>query len=77
MHRTPDILVYTHRLIGSPDKSAGEEGDEEHDAVVELCPGSSHLQFVKEPVEVQEWGGELVENEGTSIEVDEWSLYID
>jgi len=32
------------------------------------------VQLVEEPVEVEEGGGELVEDEGGAVEVDEWSL---
>ena len=32
------------------------------------------MEFVEEPVEVEEGGGELIEDEGWAIEVDEWTL---
>ena len=34
------------------------------------------MQFVEEPVEVEEGGGELVEDEGWAVEVDKRSLYV-
>jgi hypothetical protein len=61
-------------LVGAPDEAAAEEGDEEHDAIIQLGAGAGHVEFVKEPVEVEEGRGKLVENEGGGIEVDEGAL---
>lgn len=54
VERAPDVLVDAQGLVGAPDETAGEEDDEEDDAVVELCVGTRHAQFIEEPVEVQE-----------------------
>ena len=74
MQPGPNILVDTDRLIGTPDETAAEEGEEQHHAVVPLQARAGHVQFVEEPVEVEEGGGELVEDEGWAVEVDEGSL---
>ncbi len=67
----PHVGVDDGRLPGAPDEAAGEEGHEQGDAVVELGLGAGHVELVEEPVDVEEGGGELVEDEdgGVVIEV--------
>ena len=74
MDGCPDVLVDADGLVGTPDEAAGEEGEEEEDAVVELGAGAGHVNFVEEPVEVEKGGGEFVEDESRPVEIDEWSL---
>jgi hypothetical protein len=74
VQRRPDILVDAQGLVGAPDEAAAEEGEEEQDAVVELGAGAGHVELVEEPVEIEEGGGELVEDEGAGVEVHEWTL---
>jgi hypothetical protein len=71
---TPNILVYTDRLICSPNQTAAKKCKEQHKSIIKLRFRAGHFEFVEEPVEVQKWGGELVENECTTVEVNEWSL---
>ena len=52
----PYVLIHTNRLICSPDKAAREECEEKENSIVQLGARASHVEFVKEPVEVQEWG---------------------
>lgn len=58
----------------SPDNPTGEECGCEKGAVDGLVDGAGEVEFVAEPVDVEEWGGELVEEEYGGVEVDEWSL---
>ena len=74
LDRSPDILVDTNGLVGSPHEAAGEESEQEEKAVVELRARAGHVDFVKEPMKVEERGGELVEDECGAVEVDERSL---
>lgn len=70
----PNVSVDTDGLVGAPDEAAAEKGGEEEDAVVPLGPRPGHVEFVEEPVEVEEGGGELVEDKCGAVEVDEWPL---
>jgi len=74
VQRRPDVLVDADALVGAPEEAAAEEAGEEEDAVVPLGAGAGHVEFVEEPVEVQEGGGEFVEDEGWAVEVDEGAL---
>ncbi len=74
MHGGPDVGVHADGLVAAPDEAAAEEGGEQQEAVVPLRAGPGHVQLVEEPVEVEEGGGELVENESGAVEVDEGSL---
>ena len=71
----PDVLVDADGLVGSPEETAAEEGDEEEDAVVPLGEGAGHAEFVEEPVEIEEGGGEFVEDERWAVEVYEGALF--
>jgi hypothetical protein len=68
--------VIKHREGGvcAPDKTATEEGGEEENAVGELEVGTGLVELVEEPVDVEERGGELIEDESWTVEVDEGSL---
>lgn len=54
------VVKNTDGLVAAPDEAAGEEGEEEDDAVVELQFRARHVEFVAEPVDVEERRGELV-----------------
>ena len=58
-----------YSLIGSPDKTTSAEGGDERDAVDELCRGAGFAEFVQPPVDVQEGGGEFVEDEVEAVVV--------
>lgn len=72
----PDILVHSDGLVGAPDEAAGEEDEEEEEAVVQLEAGAGEIELVEEPVDVEERRGELVEDEGRGVEVDEGALKV-
>ena len=76
MQPSPDVLVHPDGLVGAPNETAAEKGEEQHDTVIPLRPGAGHLQFVEEPVEVEERGGKLVEDESGGVEVNEGALYV-
>lgn len=63
-------------MPGAPDETAREEDGEEEHAVVPLKFGTGEVEFIQEPVDVEEWGGEFVENEGWGVEVYEGSLLV-
>ena len=74
MEGGPAVLVDAQGLVGAPQETAAEEGGEEEDAVVPLGAGAGHVELIEEPVEVEEGGGELVEDEGGAVVVHEGSL---
>ena len=74
MQRGPDVLVHTDGLVGAPDEAAGEEHEEEDDPVVPLVFRAGEVDFVEEPVDVEEGGGEFVEDECWAVEIEEGSL---
>lgn len=69
-----DIGEDADGLVGAEDEAGAEEGDEEDDAVVELDFGAREVELVAEPVDVEEGGGELVEDEDGGVGVDEGAL---
>lgn len=75
MQRSPNILGDADRLIGAPEQATAEKAGEEEHAIVPLRSGAGHVKFIEEPVKVEEGGGELVEDEGGAVEVDERPLY--
>ncbi len=75
MQCRPDVLGDTDRLIGAPEQATAKEAGEEEHAVVPLGSGAGHVQFIEEPVKVEERRGELVEDEGGAVEIDKRSLY--
>jgi len=74
LHSVEDVYENSYGLVGAPNKAAGEEGEEEHDAIVELDFGASKVELVAKPMNIEEGGGELVEDEGRAVEVQEGSL---
>lgn len=50
----PEVAVDEKRLIGTPHQTTGEEGGDQHDAVVELGARTGHPKLVEEPVDVEE-----------------------
>ena len=74
MQCRPDVLGDADGLVRAPQQATAEEAREEEDAVVPLGAGAGHVQLVEEPVEVEEGGRELVEDEGGAVEVDKGSL---
>ena len=72
----PDVLVDAEGGVSSPDETAaGESGEEEH-AIVPLELGAGELELVEKPVDVQERGGKLVEDEYGAVVVKVWSLKV-
>ena len=60
--------------VRAPADAAEEEGEREQGAVDGLVDGAGEVELVAEPVDVEEGGAELVEEEDGAVEVDEWSL---
>lgn len=63
-------------LADAPDQTGREEGEEQDDAIVELDLSSGQTQLVAEPMNVEEGGRQLVEDEDGGIVVQEGSLYV-
>lgn len=61
-------------MVGSPDQTAGEEGEEEEHAVVPLDGRACEVEFVAEPMDVEEGGGEFVEEESGGVVIEEGAL---
>ena len=76
MKSGPDVSVDADGLVAAPYETAAEEGREEDEAVPPLLARAGHVELIEEPVEIQEGGGELVEDECRAVEVDEWSLCV-
>lgn len=74
MQCRPDVLGDADRLIGAPEQATAEKAGEEEHAVIPLRAGAGHVELIEEPVEIEERGGKLVEDEGRAVEVDERSL---
>jgi hypothetical protein len=71
---SPHVSHYAKRLEGAIYEPAREEAEEKEDAVVELRAGSSHVDLVEEPVNVEERRRKLPEYEDASVIVDEGAL---
>ena len=56
-----------YSLIGPPDKTTRAKGSDERDTVDELCRGAGFAEFVQPPVDVEEGGGEFVEDEVEAV----------
>ena len=76
VERCPDVLIDADGLVGSPDETAAEEGEEKEDTIVPLGKGAGHAEFVEEPVEIKEGRGDFVEDECWAVEVHEGALFI-
>lgn len=74
MESGPAILIYAEGLVCPPQKATAEERAEQDDAVIPLWLGTGHLQLVEKPVEVEERGGQFVQDKGGGVIVDEGSL---
>ena len=70
----PDVAEDLDGLVGAPEEAAGHECQEQEDAVDELQGGAGEVELIAEPVDVEEGGGELVEDEGWGVEVHEGAL---
>ena len=60
----------------APDDAGEEERDGQDAAIDGLDRGAGEVEFVAEPVDIEEWGGELVEQEDRAVEVAEGPLKI-
>ena len=56
LESSPHIDVDCEGSPGSPDKTAGEEYREEEHAVVPLGLAAGHVDFVEEPMDIEEGG---------------------
>jgi hypothetical protein len=70
-----DVAEDEDAVVGAPGQAAAEEGSYEAESVDELVDGARQVQFVAEPVDVQERAGELEEDKDRRVVVDEGSLW--
>ena len=70
-HDLVDVPDDADGAVRAPAQPGGEEHGDQRDAVVELRRGARHVQLVEEPVEVQERGGQLVEDEDGAVVVED------
>lgn len=66
LKRIPHVHVHNDGLPAAPDEAAGEEAEEQSHAVIPLGAAAGHVDFVEKPVDIKEWAGELIEDEGRS-----------
>lgn len=53
----PHVSEDAKGLEGAVDESGREESEEQENAVIKLCARASHVDLVKEPVNIQEGRG--------------------
>ncbi len=73
---TQNIVENVHRAVCPPDQTTTEERYNKERAIDGLIGGSGKAQFVAKPMDVEERGGELVEQEDWTIVIYEWALMI-
>lgn len=69
-----DVAEGKEGLISAIDEAAGEEAEEQEEAVVKLGASTRHVKLVHEPVDVEEGRGELPQDEDAAIVVDKGAL---
>jgi len=75
-HGCEDVAKNGDGGVGAPAQAAEEEGEGEAGAVDGLVDGAGEVEFVAEPVDVEEGRGELVQEEDGGVVVEEGSLSI-
>lgn len=63
LSRSPDVLIHLHGLIRAPNQATGSERRDERDAIDELRRRSSHAKLIHEPVDIEKWRRQLIQNE--------------
>jgi hypothetical protein len=72
--RLVDVVPQTAGDVGAVQQAGAGKGAQQEDAVDELQRAAGEVELVAEPVDVEEGRGELVEDEGGCVVVDERSL---
>ena len=75
MEGSPHIQINADRLVIPPQNSTCKEGCEEGYAIIQLHTRPSHVEFIEKPVDIQERGRDLVEDEVETIIVCKRTLY--
>lgn len=60
---------------GAVDDTAGEEHAQKEHPVDKLRAGAGQADLVAEPVDIEEWRGELKEDKDGGVEIDERALW--
>ena len=68
------VIKHGEGGVRAPNKTAAEEGSKKENTVGELEVGTGSVEFVEEPVDVEERRGKFIEDEGWTVEVDKRSL---
>lgn len=71
---SPQVTSNHDGLVCAPHETAGEKGEDKHQAVVQLSPRPGHTQLVKEPMYIEEGRGQFPQDEIATVVVDERSL---
>lgn len=71
---TVDVIEDQVAAVVAPDNATAEEGCGQECAVDSLVDGTSEVELVAEPVDVQEWARKLVQKEDRCVVVEEWAL---
>lgn len=70
----PNVTESVVRLVVTKNQAGEEESEQEQNAVVKLEFCASHVDLVKEPVNVEERSGQLPKNKDAAVVVNKWSL---
>ena len=71
---SPDILIHPDALIRAPDQATGAESRDERGPIHELCGRPRHAELIHEPVDIEEWRRQLVQDEVQTVVIAEWAL---
>lgn len=73
-----EVEYIRHDQVAAPgavDDAAGEEHAQKEDPVDELRAGAGQADLITEPVDIEEWRGELKEDKYGGVEIDERALW--
>jgi len=70
-----NVLKYQDTVVGAPHKPTTKEGKDEEEAVDKLVYRPSEIEFVAEPVDIEERTREFKENEDGGVIINKRSLH--
>ena len=71
MQGSPNIRNNAGGLVGAVNEAAGEEGNNQGDAIIKLERRACEAELVAKPVDVEEGRGQLPEDEDAAIVIEE------
>ena len=72
--RTIDVLEHRDGAISPPDEATAEKGGNEYATIYSLNKRSCEVELITKPMDIEEWRGQLVEEEDGTVIIDEWAL---